>query len=341
MNRIEQQILRQLVSAPKDFWELIKNQDSSIKEFVEALKRLEKLKIIKREGSIFKLNQKNLKEEPRPYRECRCNCCGQGISLDKDFMDIREEFREMVRGRPSPREDYDQGFMRTEDTLRRATFMYERGDLEKKSIFILGDDDLLSLAIGIMRMSKEITVVEIDERIVDFITGAARKFGLSQIKVLRYDVLEKLPSHLQERYDTFATDPVETWTGFKIFLGRCIQSLRGSGCSGYFGLTHLEASLKKWYEIEKFLLKCNLVITDILRDFSLYPETENQWQRFYKSYRLCREIPHLNLPRVDWYRSSFFRVEAVDKIELPSLPTPSSAEELYFDEESWATPIKE
>jgi len=338
MNRRKEQILRQLVSGPKNLWQLIRTQDSSIKEFVEELKRLEKSRIIKKEGSLFKLNRENLKIKPHPYLESKCDFCGQGINLSKDFVNIKEQFEEMVEKRPPPREDYDQGFMRREDTLKRAIFMYERGDVEGKQIFILGDDDLLTLAIGLMRLAKRITVVEIDERIIEFIIQSARKFNLSNIEVFRYNVLDELPPNLQGSYHTFVTDPVETWVGFKIFVGRCIQTLKGPQCSGYFGLTHLEASLQKWHEIEKFLLNCNLVITDILRDFSFYPEEENRWQRFYHTYRLCREIPDAELPQVDWYRSSFFRVEAVDRIKLPQLPASTSLEELYFDEESWATP---
>jgi len=57
MNRRKEQILRQLVSGPKNLWQLIRTQDSSIKEFVEELKRLEKSRIIKKEGSLFKLNR--------------------------------------------------------------------------------------------------------------------------------------------------------------------------------------------------------------------------------------------------------------------------------------------
>lgn len=338
MDRTKNQILRQLISGSKTLWQLIRHQDSSIKEFVEELKKLEREKIIKREGTFFKLIKESLTEIPHVHFDWVCDACGQGIDLNKDFINIKVRFRELVEKRPPPREDYDQGFMRWEDTLKRAVFIYERGDLEDKRVFILGDDDLLTLALALMNLAEHITVVEIDKRIVDFIKETAKKLGCKEIEVLQYNVVNELPSSLKGNYDTFVTDPVETWKGIKFFLGRCIQSLKGRGCSGYFGLTHLEASSGKWYEIEKFLLNCNLVITDIWRDFSFYPEEENKWQRFYQSYRLLREIPRVELPEVDWYRSSLVRIEAVDKIRKPQFPTLVSQRELYFDEESWATP---
>ena len=342
MRQIVNQILRQLASGPKDFWQLIVKQDSSVKEFIHTLKELNNSGVIEKEGPLYKLNTKNLRKKPHKYLESKCPVCGVGIDLDNDFVYLKEQFRNLVRGRPLPSEEYDQGFMRQEDTVRRAVFMYERGDVEDKNIFILGDDDLLSLAIGLMKLSNLITVVEADRRIVDFINEKAKKLNLNKLQAIEYNAMKELPSDLCNQYHTFVTDPVETWLGFKIFVGRCIQSLKGAGCSGYFGLTHLEASLKKWYEFQKFLINCNFVITDILRDFSFYPEDDNKWQRFYSTYALYREIPDAGLPKIDWYRSSFIRIEAIDKINSPRLSSVSSSSEegIYFDEEAWATPRK-
>jgi len=336
MNRTAGQILRQLARGPKDFWQLIRHQDSSIKEFIQTLKNLEKSQTIKKKGSVFKLNRKNIKV--KPYIDFGCSVDENGVNLAENFNHLKERFRKLARERPLPREDYDQGFMREEDTLKRAIFMYERGDVEGKNIFILGDDDLLSLALGLMGLSNRITVLEADKRITAFITLRAKQFNLQGIEVLEYNALNELPPELRNRYHTFVTDPVETWLGFKVFVGRCIQSLKDRGCSGYFGLTHLEASLQKWYEFEKFLMDCNFVITDILRDFSFYPEDDNKWQRFYESYRLCKEFSGIGLPKIDWYRSSFVRIEAIDRIDPPELPSSLSSEELYLDEETWATP---
>ncbi len=337
MNRTLIQILRELATGPKTFWQLISKQDSSIREFVEQLKNLVGQGLVEREKNLFKLTTDNLPVKICKIGDFRCRICGDGIDPARADK-LKKKFVEAARERPLPREDFDQGFMRKEDTLKRAFFMYERGDVEEKNIFILGDDDLLSLALGLMEVAKLITVVEVDSRIINFIKRRAKELDISSIQVIKYNALDALPSDLCGNYHTFVTDPVETHSGLKIFLGRCIQSLKGSGCSGYFGLTHLEASLKKWYEIEKFLLDCNFVITDILRDFSFYPEADNRWERFYSTYRVLKEVPGIGLPRVNWYRSSFLRVEATDKINLPPLPSLNSFKELYFDEETWATP---
>ncbi|MBE0477621.1 bis-aminopropyl spermidine synthase family protein [Candidatus Aerophobetes bacterium] len=338
MSRTEYQILRLLATGPKDFWQLISKQDTSIKEFAQELKNLCRRGVIKKENGLFELNREKIDRKINKYFESCCRVCGDGIDFTRDFKTLLNNFEKAVEKRPLPREEYDQGFMRIEDTVKRAIFMYERADVEKKNIFILGDDDLLSLAIGLMGFANLVTVAEVDERIVDFIRKRAKDLGISSIRTVNYNALNELPFNLCGQYDTFVTDPVETLPGLKIFIARCMKSLKGAGSSGYFGLTHLEASLKKWWEIEKFLLNCSFVITDILRDFSLYPEDENRWEKFYQSYRLIKEIPDVGLPGVDWYRSSFFRIEAVNEINFLQLPLLSFSEELYLDDETWATP---
>ncbi len=333
--RIENQILRSLKTGPKTFWELINHQDSHIIQFLETLQSLMREGIIKYTDRKFHL----VKDVPvSPKKETICSTCGCGIEIKGFFKEIYEEFLEITKDRPLPTSKFDQGFIRPIDTVKRAAFMYERGDIEGMDIFILGDDDLLSVAIGLTGMAKSITVVEIDERINQFIKNFCEKKGISNIHVKKYNVIEELPEEAKRRFDVFVTDPVETYTGLFLFIARCIEALKGKESAGYMGFTHLEASLNKWWKFQKFILESNLVITDILRDFTYYPERENQWRHFYETYEIMKKFD-LPIPEVDWYRSSFVRFEAVDIPKVPEVRKPKDLNELYFDEESWATPM--
>lgn len=332
--RTRNQILRALKLKPMSFWELINYQDSHIVEFIETLDALMK------EGWVEYRDYKFHLLKDVPFREklpVTCSQCGIGVELKGFFGEVLERFKAITENRPLPKSDYDQGFVRPEDTVARVAFMYERGDLEGMEVFILGDDDLLSVAIGLTGMAKRVTVVEIDQRIVDFIRAFADGHGIENIVVRQYNALEELPAEEKGKYDVFVTDPVETHKGLKLFVGRCIESLKGEGSVGYIGLTHREASLKKWRDFERFLIEAGFVITDILRDFSTYPERENMWEEFYKTYELMKWIP-LQMPDTDWYKSSFIRFEAVQKPKLPAFDEPSGPRELYLDEEAWATP---
>ncbi|WP_297056540.1 bis-aminopropyl spermidine synthase family protein [Thermosulfurimonas sp.] len=333
--RIKRQILRALKLRPQTFWELINHQDGHLAVFFEVLKDLLS------EGRIlYRDHRFELAEDPglRPLADTLCRTCGLGVELYGFWEEIYRKFLEATRGRPLPTSDYDQGFVRPVDTVRRVAYIYQRGDLEETEIFILGDDDLLSVAMGLTRMPRRVVVVEIDERINRFIKDFAKQEGLSFIEVYDYNVIEALPEDLKGAFDVFVTDPVETKKGLKLFVGRCLEALRGPGAVGYMGFTHREASLRKWFEFEKFILSAGLVVTDILRDFAIYPEAENRWEHFYETYEIMKKLD-LPLPEVDWYKSSFVRFEVVEGPTVPPFDPPKDLRELYFDEESWATPL--
>jgi predicted methyltransferase len=333
VNRIKKQILRHLVKNPATFWELINYQDSHIVNFLQAVKELIQEGTLRYEKPYFYLN-KDL--NITPYHNPGCLICSP-FSKDPYWKNILDEFLKITKDRPLPTSDFDQGFIRPEDTLKRTAFIYERGDLENTEIFILGDDDLISLSMALTKLPKRIVVVEIDERINKFIREKAEEIGFKNIEVYNYNVIDSLPEELHKKFDVFVTDPVETQKGLKLFISRCISSLKGEGSAGYMGFTHREASLKKWHDFQKFLIESGFVITDILRDFTIYPEEENQWEDFYRTYRIMKEFD-LNLPTVDWYKSCLVRFEVVEGPKILDIEVPKNLEELYFDEESWATP---
>lgn len=263
-------------------------------------------------------------------------CQGKGLRVPEDW---RRRFRELTEERPLPVAEYDQGFMRPDDALARVLFMHRMGDVVERDIVLIGDDDLVSVALAVTGWPRRIVVIDVDERLGAFLERLNRTQGFA-IEFRPLDLRRPLPPDLMARFDTFITDPVETVPGFELFLSRAAASLRGRYAAGYFGLTTLEASLAKWHRLQQVLLRMNLVITDVLRDFSVYPERENRWERFYASYAM---MPLLqiegHLPDRDWYRSSFFRVEAV------ATPRPTilgectlSETDLYFDDETLATP---
>jgi len=331
--RIKNQVLRALKEGPKTFWELINYQDAHIAGLYETLQELKKKgEIGYKDHRFFLIKDSGV----RKRIETLCSTCGLGVEIKGPFQEIYQRFLKITENRPLPLEEFDQGFVRPIDTIKRMAFIYERGDLEGAQIFILGDDDLLSIAIGLTGMAQAITVVEIDERITSFIQDFCKAEGITNISVRKYNVLEDLPPEEEKRYDVFITDPVETQLGFKLFVGRCISALKGPGTSGYIGLTHREASLRKWAHFQRFFLDSGMVITDILRNMTTYPEKENRFEHFYETYDIMKKMD-LPIPQVDWYKSSFVRVEAVEtpKVHIPPV---KGFQELYFDEESWATP---
>lgn len=260
------------------------------------------------------------------------NCEGRGLNLG-EWKELLERYEVTTVGRPEPLLEYDQGYLTAESVIARIAFAYTRGDIMGKKVIVLGDDDLLSIALGLSRLPEEVMVLEIDERIVEFIERASKENKL-KIEVRKHDLRYPLTADLLFRFDTFFTDPLETLQGLEVFIDRGISSLKGVGCAGYFGLTTAESSLRKWREIEKILVgKFGVVITDILSDFSLY---EN-WDYLLESIK--RDLPPLNQkPNVLWYKSSLFRIELVEGYTSFN---EEGKGELYIDEESIAWSMRE
>ena len=134
----------------------------------------------------------------------------------------------------------------------------------------------------------------------------------------------------------FVTDPVETIPGLKLFLSRGVSTLRGEGCSGYFGITTLEASRRKWYLIQKMIHDMGFTITDIRRKFNVYPGEDKNFFRFQEKLPIVKELG-LKID-YDWYKSSLYRIEAIRRPKPLVEGEMIIDEKVYKDEESWATP---
>ncbi|MGB9694788.1 MAG: bis-aminopropyl spermidine synthase family protein [Caldisericaceae bacterium] len=338
MERIEFQILTNLYKGPMSLWQAINAQDSDIKGTIEVLKSLRDRGLIKfREDQILisKKGEKFLAERKiQPFIDSKCPVChGKGLITNSSFIDVLEKFTSIFAKRPSETTEFDQGVVPPENSIRRAEYVYERGDLQGKRILFLGDDDLTSVAMSLTGMPEEIVVIEVDERIVAFINEVADKEKLN-LKAILYNAVNPLPQDLVGKFDTFLNDPVETVEGMRVFLSRCAMSLKGKGSAGYFGISHYESSLAKWFKVEKDLLAMNFVITDVLRDFNEYLLIGERILK--EGYLVVKESPvRVNAPDYPWYRSTFMRLELIDS------PNPLVRGEIawdrsiYFDEDTF------
>jgi len=338
-NRIKRQILQRLSGGKTRVYELIYYQDSSLPEVFEILQEMKKDHIIKIEGGIVELTNKGKSEVDElgieNFGDIYCsNCKGTGIDFSSEFSNVLMEYKRICKDRPNAIWNFDQGFMSEEGVARRAEFIYERGELTNTQIFIVGDDDLLSIFAGLTGLPRRIVVVDIDKRIVDFISRVAKEKNLD-IEAFVYDVQQEFPDSLKKNFDIFITDPVETLPGINLFLSRGVSTLKGIGCSGYFGLTTLEASMKKWYKIEKIILKMGFVITDIKRHFNVYPNEEKNFFRYQSRLLIVKKLGfEINY---NWYNSSLVRIEAIKEPKPLIEGEMVIDEKVYRDKESWAT----
>ncbi len=338
-SRTEVQLLQRLSRGSASVWELVDAQDSSLREFYAALQELKERGLIEVAGGKVSLTRAGVERASQlkaKFFDFRCSACdAKGYVIPPEFDDVARIFYKITERRPLPVEDYDQGYISPEDVLKRVAFMYERGDLVASEILVIGDDDLLSIAAALTGLPSRVIAIDIDERLVNFINRVAEEHDLC-LEARSYDVQEPLGDELARGFDVFVSDPVETLEGIKLFLSRGAASLRGEGSAAYFGLTTLEASRKKWYEIQRMLYKMGFVITDIRRKFSVYPCEDTNFFRYQDKLRIVKKLG----TRCDynWFRSAFYRIEAIKEPEPLITGKIKLGDKFYHDEECWATP---
>lgn len=333
--RIRKQIIQALSEDDAKIYHLIDMQDASLPEFFEILNQMERQGIIKLSDGIASLISE--RDERLEDLTQGCDCCDStGYKIKGPFKNVLEKYREIADNRPEAIEQYDQGFISLDGVLRRVSFIYERGDLLDSKIFVVGDDDLFSIAASLTGLPEIVQVCEIDERLVSFINKVAREFDLP-VKATVFDVQQPLPKMYSKKFDIFVMDPVETIPGLNLFLSRGAASLKGAGCSGYFGITTLEASRTKWYEIEKNILSMGFVITDLKRKFNVYPQENKNFFRYQEKMPVTGKFGEMDL-KTDWYTSTLYRIESIKEPKPIITGEMVIDEEVYKDDESWATP---
>jgi len=332
-------ILAELLDGPRSYWALLRSSRRHPAEVIADLRQLLRSGLVEYAGHEFSLTPEGTalaaRYGLRAHRDVKCpSCRGRGVILPGEFRSILERFRELTRQRPEAIALYDQGAVTPEVSVLRVAFMYQQGDLEGRDLLLLGDDDLTCIAAALSGLPRRIHVAEADERLVSFIADVAQAEGWDDyLTVQTYDVRWGLPEELRGRFDVFFTDPVETLNGILLFLSRGTEALREGG-TGYFGLTHLEASASKWREIQRGLLEMGYAITAILPQFQEYAlehVLDNDW-------RVVTEAPvPPGEPDMLFYTSSLFRLQLVGPPQPVYTGPVMMGRELYYDEEAYVT----
>jgi hypothetical protein len=310
-----QEILRELVE-PKSIWELLDNWHYTLAEFIPIMNELYKEGLIRTDGKRIYLTEKGKKKMGKYKVSSLCKKCkGRRIEFTREFEKLLKSYREIVKKRPEPDLKYFQGYMRDYDVISRVILMNYYHDIADKKILLIGDDDLLSVALSLTNLPSKIVVLDIDRRLGKFINKVSKKYSFN-ISFLNYNVSDPLPDRFLKRFDVFSSEPLETYSGLRTFVLRGILSLKVGGI-GYFGLTNLESSFEKWKKLQRFLLRNNCVITDVIRDFSVYPtvyETAN-----YELFTRKFNFPTKSNPGIDWYKSSLFRIMLMKDVDAGAL----------------------
>jgi len=206
-------------------------------------------------------------------------------NFDNTIRELPEEFYylndigSLLEKRPPPEFALDQSHADFSTVLKKTLYLLKKGDIEGRKIIFLGDDDLISLAIGLTKLAKEITVVDIDQRILDFISKSVKELSISNFNTLLYDIRKPCPNNIINKYDVVIMDPPYTNEGLRLFLKRARQILKsniningkdyliiGKKCLLSFGNKPPEEMLK----LQLSILDHGFIINEMLPDFNHY-----------------------------------------------------------------------
>jgi len=340
----ENKILSLLLNGPLSYWDLLACTNILIKDFILSLNNLIDSGYICYRNEFIFLTERGKeyckREEIGPFKNYRCKRCeGQTIDFALLPPEKVKKYLEIYSNHPSNLSEYDQGCVTPEISLARTCYFLNKGDVQNSSIIFIGDDDLTSIALALFSNFKRIVVLDIDKRFIEFINEVVRTESIKNFEAFGYDVRDPLPVDFLKSFDVFFTDPVETIPGFTLFINRGIQSLKGKDCCGYFGLTYMEASHKKWHLFEKNLIESGFIITDILEKFNFYnlpPLIEG------RGYKVLDLAPfRVNSINKLWYNSSLFRIYSViePKIIDESFINLDAGSDFYLDEDGYVVSI--
>ncbi len=155
-------------------------------------------------------------------------------SFNNTIINIPEEFsylndmQKIIQNRPSPEFALDQSHADFSTIIKRTFFLLKNGDIEGRRIIFLGDDDSISLAVGLTQLAKEIIVLDIDKRVLEYISEKAEDYSLQNFKVIHHDLREPCPKEITNKYDVVVMDPPYTIQGLRLFLKRASQVLKST-----------------------------------------------------------------------------------------------------------------
>lgn len=195
----------------------------------------------------------------------------------REIIKIKEELEEIFNNRPQVDVSIDQSKADVDTSLKRAILSIENHNLVGKNILCLGDDDLVSIALGFLvkklfkntdYYSTKITVMDIDSRIINYINNIAIEEGLP-IECEEVDLREPLDNIFKNKFDCFFTDPPYTRTGMKLFISRGIAALKDDiGLTIYFSYGHKSPTFQ--LDMQKDFLDMGLIVVERMAQFNSY-----------------------------------------------------------------------
>jgi predicted methyltransferase len=203
------------------------------------------------------------------------SCDGRGLVLGEELDEVASELTKIAEAAPAARLDIDQSHCTVATKLRRVLLLHDVGALTGRRIMLLGDDDLMSVAIdrvgrriGFAESIKELVIVDVDPAVLEFCRARLRGAPFP-VSLFHHDLREPLPKKFERRFDTIFTDPPYTPTGAELFLSRAATALSSRTVGQIFFCFGMKPSHEA-LRIQRAIAGMGLVTRRLARNFNEY-----------------------------------------------------------------------
>jgi N4-bis(aminopropyl)spermidine synthase len=158
-------------------------------------------------------------------------CDGSGLIVPEVLAELAARLDRSAAGAPEAKPELDQTHCTVTTKIRRVLRMHEAGALLGRRILLLGDDDLISVAIaafaaalGVAGGIERLTVVDSDPEVLAWAADQISGTGVAA-ELVEHDLRRPLPAGLALGFDVACTDPPYTVAGAELFLSRAVAGL--------------------------------------------------------------------------------------------------------------------
>jgi predicted methyltransferase len=196
------------------------------------------------------------------------------VAIPAPLATLAGELELAAAGMPAAKLELDQTHCTVDTKLRRVLRMHEAGALAGQRVIVLGDDDLISLAIaafaalpGAGARPRRLAVVDCDPDLLGYL--GAQAAGGVPVELIDHDLRQPLPAGLAGAFDVACTDPPYTVAGAELFLSRAVAALAG-GPGGHvffsFGARRPEETLR----VQRLISDLGLTVRSLVPGFNSY-----------------------------------------------------------------------
>jgi len=201
--------------------------------------------------------------------ETTCQTCGgRGIALAPAVARLRRGLAAIADAAPPPLVELDQCHCTPKTKLRRVLAMHEAGAVDGRRILLLGDDDLV--AVALLRFVRQfglriedLVVVDVDNRVLEFVERELQGAPFS-FRCVRHDLREPFAG----AFDTVVTDPPYTAAGARLFLTRARDAVVGEGANVFLSFGSRRPAVQ--FDVQRTIAELGFEIRALTRDFNDY-----------------------------------------------------------------------